>query len=207
MAEYSFTKIDGGWGIRVWDGPGALSGQVVTVTTKAGAEKQVALGDLVRRDGRLEVYAIVSEQKPSTAVLPLPGPDVVPAGRYAYPVTENGQEVWRFVKIWRKDDRVSAYAVKGLEKGDKVDRREALLAIAAFGPGRAAQEFGWRTGYCARCGDELRVNLSRKLGIGPVCMEKLFDNRTRLNMLREARKELRAAGLEPDAKYDSLEAV
>jgi hypothetical protein len=41
--------------------------------------------------------------------------------------------------------------------------------------------------------------------MGPVCTKKVFGDRDRLRLMREARKELRAAGLEPDAKYDSLE--
>jgi hypothetical protein len=59
--------------------------------------------------------------------------------------------------------------------------------------------------FCGRCGDRLKNNLSRKLGTGPVCMKKLWSDKDRLRLTREAREELRSAGLDPDGKYDSLE--
>jgi hypothetical protein len=200
-AEYSFARVGQGWGVRVWDGPTHASGDVVTVVTKNGKQKQVLLGELLSALGKAQTYTILEDTAGQTPDAKLPGPDVVPAGRYAYPV---GNE-WRFVKIWRKDDRVAAYATRGLTQGDKVDRREALEGIAAIGAGRAAQEFGWRTGFCGRCGDKLAVNLTRKLGIGEHCMKKMYGDETRLRMMREARKSLREAGLDPKAKYDSLE--
>jgi hypothetical protein len=207
MTEFSFTKHDEEWGVRVWDGPGSLQGQTVTVSTKGGVEKQVELGELLVSNRRLEIYEIAERKDEPKNGPVLPGPDVVPAGRYAYPVMVDGVEEWRYVKIWRKQDKVAAYAIKGLEKGSKVDRQEALLAIAAFGTGKAAQEFGWRTGYCGRCGDELKKNLSRKLGIGPVCIKKVHSPSTVRSLMAGARKELRDAGLDPEAAYDSLAGV
>jgi hypothetical protein len=208
MTEFSFTKIGDGWGIRAWCPPTNIDlvGTTVTVTTKAGAEKKVKLGPVSSVNGKATVFELAAEPKQKDDDKPsLPGPDVVPAGRYAY----EGDEGWMFVKVWRKKDRVAVYLIKALEgsldSGKRIYAKDALEAIAAMGAGKSAQEFGWRTGYCGRCGDELKVNLSRKLGMGPVCTKKVFGDRDRLRLMREARKELRAAGLEPDAKYDSLE--
>jgi hypothetical protein len=210
--EFSFTKAGDSWAVRAWKPPLniELEGATVTVTTKAGAEKKTKLGKLLKAEGKLHVYEIAADpkpegtEKPEEEKAPLPGPDVVPAGRYAY----SDGEQWIGVKIWRKGDRVAAYVLKhggDLDRGDATNVRHALNAIVALGVGRAAQEFGWRFGHCGRCTDELKVNLSRKLGMGPVCMKKVFGDTERLELMREARKELRAAGLDPDAKYDSLE--
>jgi hypothetical protein len=220
MAEFSFTKLpDGSWGVRVWEAPkwtDSLEGVTVKVATKAGAEKPTKLGRQVSSTGRAQTYEIDApnkEAKPKEEAEakedgkpPLPGPDAVPAGRYAY----NDGEKWMGVKIWRKGDRVAAYVLThggDLDRGEPTNVRHALNSIVAIGVGRAAQEFGWRFGHCGRCGDELKKNLSRKLGMGPVCMKKVFGARDRLHLLADARKELRAAGLDPEAKYDSLETV
>jgi hypothetical protein len=209
MAEFSFTKFEDKWCIRVWDGAPDLTGGQVKIKTRSGDERDVVLGELLDGAGKKQIYAIASQQTlPKVeADVPLPGKDIVPAGRYAYPIEVDGQEQWQFVKIWRRLDRVAAYAVKGREQGAPVNKRHALEAIVAYGVGLAAQQYGWRTGHCGRCGDELKVNLSRKLGMGPVCMKAVYADGPRLTLMRTARKELRDAGLEPDGKFDSLEAV
>jgi hypothetical protein len=217
MAEISFTKFGDSWAIRVWDGPPAMTGQTVTVKTKAGAEKQAKLGELVGGGGRVQVYAIAKDTPKEDAKpdLTMPGPDAVPAGRYAIPMSMFAEEQnWLFVRVWRgsrNPNVVKTYLIRALdgelEKGDEIDTRGTLNMIVAFGPAKAAQEFGWRTGYCGRCGDKLSNNLSRKLGTGPVCMKRLWSDTARFALAKEARDELRAAGLDPTAKYDSLEAV
>jgi hypothetical protein len=185
----------------------------VIVKTKAGAEKQVKLGELVQASGHAQVYAIAKDDtKPDPT---LPGPDVMPAGRYAIPMSMFAEETnWLFVRVWRSSRNpgvVKTYLIKALdgelEKGSELDTKGTLNMIVAFGPAKAAQEFGWRTGYCGRCGDKLKNNLSRKLGTGPVCMKKLWSDKARLALMKEARHELRAAGLDPEGAYGSLEAV
>jgi hypothetical protein len=218
MTEFSFTKVGDSWSVRVWNGPTTnLAGQTVVVKTKAGAEKQVKLGEIVQTNGRAQVYAIAPDSpKEDTEPDPtLPGADVVPVGRYAIPMSMFAEETnWLFVRVWRASRNqkiVKTYLIKALdgelEKGSEVDTKATLAMIVAFGPAKAAQEFGWRTGFCGRCGDRLKNNLSRKLGTGPVCMKKLWSDKDRLRLTREAREELRRAGLDPDGKYDSLEAA
>jgi hypothetical protein len=135
-------------------------------------------------------------------------PDV-PAGRYAVRIANTE---WDLLRVWRgtrNPSIVQVYRVKGTEQGERLSREEergALLVIAED-PAKAAVEFGHRTGSCSRCGTELDVNLSRKLGIGPECMKHWFSNEDRLERMREAREQLRAAGLEPTEKFDSLAVV
>lgn len=211
MTEFSFTRIGSEWGVRVWDGPGGnLEDETVTITTKAGKEKEVKLGSLVSSDRKVQIYEIAAAPKKEDEQ-PLPGPDVVPDGRYAFPVED---DEWMFVRIWRgtrNPNVVRAYVIAtqtgDLDKGEATDVKDALDRIVLLGAAKSAQEFGWRTGHCGRCGDELSNNLSRKLGTGPVCMKRLWSNTSRLALMAEAREELRAVGLDPQAKYDSLSAA
>jgi hypothetical protein len=201
--EYSFKKVGETWCVRIWNGPKNLDfeGVTVPVKTKSGVEKKTKLGKLVEANGMAQIYKIAAAEKQEDKK-PLPGPDEVPAGRYAIPMDGD----WILVKVWRKEDRVATYQVtSSREQGGSLDKYKMLPAIAEFGAGQAAQEYGWRTGHCGRCGDRLKVNLPRKLGIGEHCMKIVYDDKTRLEMVRKARKELRAAGLDPAAKYDSLE--
>lgn len=150
--------------------------------------------------------ACVMRALPDTNSDPVP---LLPAGRYA--VTLNGEIA--LVRVWRgtRDASVQRiYSITGYaDRGDRLgiaDEANAARAIAVD-PGAAAQEFGRRTGHCYRCGDELQVNLSRRLAIGPDCAKHVFENSRRLAMMRQAREDLRAAGLDPAAKFDDLAAV
>jgi hypothetical protein len=209
------------FGVRVWDGPEDLmgpldlSGQTVTVTAKNGRQSNVQLLARISVDRKQQVYSIVPKAKKEAAT-PLPGPDVVPAGRYAFPVDSpviDGPETWMFVKIWRapKDKSVvRAYMCKGtdqLGQGEQTNTKDALDRIVELGPTRSAQEFGWRTGNCGRCGTELDVNLSRKLGLGPVCLKKQSGPEKANSLRAGAREELRAKGIDPDAKFDPIVGV
>jgi hypothetical protein len=148
---------------------------------------------------------------------------LVPRGRYAVRV---GDDIV-FVRVWRGTENPFAqrmylllraelstldpHALKGIAKaeGERLNYAEALAvgkAIAAD-PGEAAREFGSRTGACWRCSTELEVNLSRKLKMGPECMKHVYDDPQRLSLMREARKELREAGIDPAAKYADLATV
>jgi hypothetical protein len=136
-------------------------------------------------------------------ILPL-----VPDGRYAVQLA--GQ--WKLFRIWRgtKNPNVQhVYAVQGVEKGERVfgaDERDAVLEIAKD-PGEAAVMFGHRTGRCSRCGESLKVNLSRKMGVGPVCAKHWFDNEARLSRMADAREKLREAGIDPQDANDDLSGV
>jgi hypothetical protein len=218
MATYSWRKVGDDFGVSVWDGPDLLTGQTVTVTAKSGRTSEVKLGKRLMHDRKLQVYEIDRqtslEDPPAQAPTPLPTPEEVPAGRYAIQESagQGRGRKWQLYRVWRgsrNPNAVQVYNVKDVEDGNRLARKgevRVLFAIAED-PGRAAQEFGWRTGSCGRCALPLENNLSRKLGTGPVCMKHTHDRDTRLRLMAEARAELREEGLDPAAKFDSLEAV
>jgi hypothetical protein len=133
----------------------------------------------------------------------------VPAGRYAVELFGD----WRLFRVWVGDKKdpppIHAYEVVGTEKGERAQPHVELAALTeiAKDPGKAAIEFGHRTGSCSRCGAKLERNLQRKLGIGPDCMKHWFPDQVRYSKMKAAREELRAAGLDPEAKHDSLAVI
>lgn len=144
------------------------------------------------------------ESKPDEPIEDLP-----PAGRYAIEGTDGE---WSLLRVWRGTRNsyiVQVYEVKGTEKGTRLPRATEKIALRAIAknPGQAAIDFGHRTDHCSRCGIELERNLSRRLGIGPECIKHWFGDDERLARLAEARNELRAAGIDPEAKYADLTKV
>jgi hypothetical protein len=137
----------------------------------------------------------------------------VPAGRYAVQGIKQGQLAdWTLLRVWkgtRNPNVVHVYVVKGTEEGERLGPVESAVALRSIAqdPGKAALEFGHRTGCCSRCAAALDKNLSRKLGVGPTCMKHWFDPEQRHSMNAKARKELRDAGLDPEAKLDDLSVV
>jgi hypothetical protein len=132
----------------------------------------------------------------------------VPDGRYAVQLDNE----WKLYRVWRgtrNPDVQRLFAVQGTEKGERVSGAEELAAATAIAvdPGEAAIEFGHRTGHCSRCGEELKVNLSRELGIGPVCMKHWFADEQRYARNAVARDKLRAAGIDPADRHDNLQAA
>lgn len=134
----------------------------------------------------------------------LPGPDVVPAGRYAItlqipnPKGEVTDEVV-FVKVWRKPNIVRCYMLHGPNEDESpVNVKDVLEAIVKAGVGDAAVAYGRATGNCSQCDYGLRNRLSRHMCIGPVCGEKVHDHTVWLAKKAKARAELRAMGLDPN---------
>lgn len=83
-----------------------------------------------------------------------------------------------FVKrvIGGRDDQIIPRDSKKHVKtkgADKVTQMRALAAIRKFGVAKAAETFGLELKYCRICGIHLTDEVSRGLGIGPVCREKL----------------------------------
>lgn len=171
---------------------------------------QASLLSQFERKGSLSEKQIASVLRKLDTTTTQPGvtKTLVPDGRYAVEV--DGED--RLYRVWRgtRDPNVQhLYSVTGTEKGERVWGAEESAAIAAIAvdPGAAAREFGHRTGHCSRCGDPLKVNLSRKIGTGPVCLKHWFPNEQRLAILADARADLRAAGIDPLAHHDDLAAV
>jgi len=103
--------------------------------------------------------------KPKTST----SPNEVPDGRYAIPGPDGALRFYSvkaghstiFVDVWASDTR---YPVK-----NQYQKQNILKAIAAdpdSGP-----RFGREIGRCYVCGRTLTDELSRSLGIGPICRE------------------------------------
>jgi hypothetical protein len=158
---------------------------------------------------RVYVSYCLSIPKAEEEQVSAPQMPLVPAGRYAVQGVDGS---WTLLRVWRgtKNPNVQQlYRVEGTEKGvrlGKVEERLAAVAIARD-PGQAAIDFGHRTGSCSRCGEELKKNLSRMLGIGPVCMKHWFANDDRLARMAVARQQLRDAGFDPEDSYADLAIV
>jgi hypothetical protein len=153
----------------------------------------------------------LSDRQIAAVMRKIPGgavqqPDV-PAGRYALQMGGDGD--WMLFRVWRKGDSpIQVYGVKGVEDGERLGNlaEQHVLVLIAKDPAKAAIEFGRRTGHCYRCGLELDVNLSRAMAVGPTCVKHVMgDGATAYT--RKHRDRLRAAGIDPAGKFDSLEAL
>lgn len=133
-----------------------------------------------------------------------PDPEVLPAGRYAI---ENEEGDLRFYKLWRGDRKPTYFKLYVLHGPDdsEVPFRSALSILGKIveaGPGECAIRFGHEIGECSTCGARLTNNLSRELGIGPVCGGRFYPDETWTERKAEARADLRARGIDPAASYD-----
>lgn len=108
----------------------------------------------------------------------MPGPDVVPAGRYALRI----DGVVKFYKVDRPTEgKWAGYtfvkAGKGGPHGDpdwvRVERNMQVQVVRAIAeaPAEAAKLYGQEIGSCGVCGRTLTDETSRAYGIGPVCRE------------------------------------
>jgi len=116
----------------------------------------------------------------------------IPAGYYATPslTGNNDLDFWRVEKpteghwagytfakrvIGGRDDAViprdSKRRVK-TQRTDKVTQAAAFAAILKYGIKKSNELFGKELKYCRECGIHLTDELSRSLGIGPVCRGK-----------------------------------
>lgn len=106
------------------------------------------------------------------------GPRGVPNGRYA--VTE-ADGVLRFYKVnspidgkWAGFTFVEIQASDELYplKGDRA-RKDRVLALIAEDVQGAMLRYGQELGACGHCGRTLTNEVSRELGIGPICRGKM----------------------------------
>jgi hypothetical protein len=142
----------------------------------------------------------------------LPGPDVVPAGKYALPIPEGATKSgarWCFVKVWRSSRdplNVRCYLLEvgetKLEDGEsatQVEPESVLRAIIEFGVANSVRLYGRRRGRCGQCDQPLKVALSRMLDIGPTCGQRFYTAQAWQFEKYTARKILRSVGLDPSA--------
>jgi len=103
----------------------------------------------------------------------LPAGDRVPAGRYAI-ATPGEKNQHGFFKLWIGDR--GGWALRRQVSDDFVPMERTnqlrVLAEIARDPLGASQLFGQLIGACGVCGRTLTNDLSREIGIGPVCRER-----------------------------------
>lgn len=108
-----------------------------------------------------------------------PGPEIVPAGRYALPhPTKEGE--FFYMKVWRgtKTNAIKCYLMHGGIGGEEAELPAAKMLkwLVKFGPAKAAEIYGNRTGYCYHCDNRLKAAMSRRLAMGPVCGPKVYGD-------------------------------
>jgi hypothetical protein len=145
-----------------------------------------------RKEGRLD------------ATTTLPGPDVIPAGRYAVETGDTVQlfRVWRgtrnpsFIKLYEQFTNSGTVTDNELQFGQY---GAVLAAIIAQGIETCSVRYGRHVGRCGKCGLRLTDRVSIELGIGPVCGRRLFGDGF-LDKVRAAREKLIAQGVDPDER-------
>lgn len=134
-----------------------------------------------------------------------PGPDVVPAGKYALPLPEELGGGFFFVKVWRGRDPmyVRCYLLQGgeIDFDDEaetlIDAKDTLAMIIAYGAADSARLYGRRRGHCSQCDQALRNALSRYLDIGPVCGKRFYPEHIWAIEKTKGRMWLRNHGIDP----------
>ena len=127
--------------------------------------------------------------------------DRVPKGRYA--IEEDGE--LRFFKVKWYDGGPSVFiqASDDFHKIENKSRKYAILRLIADDAREAAMRYGRELRSCSVCGRTLTNRVSRKLCIGPVCGGHFYaDPGDWKTLVREAREEINAAGLDPDADVE-----
>lgn len=100
-------------------------------------------------------------------------------GRYA---VETPGELWvndlTFVQVWvGKRGGWKLYMQASDDLGEVADwaKKRLLIEKIAADPEAASRRYGKELGKCGVCGRTLTNDLSRELGIGPVCRSRLVD--------------------------------
>lgn len=136
----------------------------------------IAVGTWTKKDVSAKIDALMKLPKPEKQYAPWPD---VPAGFYATP-SRTGHNDLDFWKVDRPDKgKWTGYTfVKRVIGGHPETRvrgaeaRTALEAILAEGPKNAGKKYADEIGRCYICNLHLTDDLSRELGIGPVCRSK-----------------------------------
>lgn len=103
---------------------------------------------------------------------------VVPSGRYA--VIDPADEVLKFYKVdnvtegrWAGRTFLSIQASDELYAVKNAQTRTAILVRIAEDPKEAMLLYGKELGHCGHCRRTLTNEVSRELGIGPICRGKM----------------------------------
>ncbi len=182
-------------------------------TRRASAIGKLGRGEFTKRQASKTIEWLLTLPK-LAAVAKGPGTPTpefadLPAGRYALATPTDNLNPVKFYKLrhgkdsrarggkdWRGFifvDRFSGdelYPVKG-------STRLAVLKVIAANPLEAAQRYGHEHNCCGICGRNLTRAISREMGIGPVCADKLG---IAPQVVQAVRRELRARGIDPDGE-------
>lgn len=149
----------------------------VSDESRAAADKRIEEGisKAAASEWIERLLSLPRRRKPKTESRNAPLPDV-PAGRYAvdnedgdlrfYVVdrpTEGRWEGWIFLSVQASDEK---HPIKGFAA-----KREILRKIAVD-PAAASRRYGQELGHCGVCGRTLTNEVSREIGIGPICAGK-----------------------------------
>lgn len=105
------------------------------------------------------------------------GPRSVPNGRYAI---DEGDGVLRFFKVNSPTEgRWVGWTFVDIQASDELypikdrARKDAILTLIAIDVKGAMLRYGQEIGCCGHCGRTLTNEVSRELGIGPICRAKM----------------------------------
>jgi hypothetical protein len=125
-----------------------------------------------------------------------PGPDEVPAGRYAL---EDGPSL-QLVKVYRGSQNSDYVKVYDDDDSTHVYNAPAMLRrIVKVGVAHAATRYGQLRGRCWKCGYRLEQNISIELSMGPVCGARLYPKPVWKIKVQKARDAILERGEDPDA--------
>jgi len=102
---------------------------------------------------------------------------IVPEGHYALQVAVGLVKFYR-VEVgthgkWKGFTFLSAQASDEYYPIKHPQTKQQVLAAIAVNPREAMERYGQELGLCGRCGRTLTDKLSRALGIGPICRDKI----------------------------------
>jgi hypothetical protein len=180
---------------------------IIKALTEAGLKK----GDAGRLISELKSLPLKPMQDDRN--IDRPTLNDVPPGRYAVQTGPDENDISFFrvkerkyqkrghgrkAKSWKTLFRIAGpneYILNGEQL------QATVKLIVRFGIGDAAALYGHKVGRCSICHTRITNRLSRELGIGPVCIRRVYgDWEERVNT---ARQSLRARGLDPDERVDA----
>jgi hypothetical protein len=138
----------------------------------------------------------------------IPNAEDLPTGRYAI---DNADGELTFYRVWRgtkNPDYVKLYLQHGPDETE-VPFGKGFVTITkeiAKNPGAAAIRYGHEIGQCSVCAKRLTNRVSRSLGIGPVCGGRFWGEEFKA-VVRGAREQIKAQGLDPDGNVEDGEEV
>lgn len=172
------------------------------LTKPKASQVIVALKTIPKREATCErLPAYLADNREAAK----PGPEDVPAGRYAIQTGEDENDL-TFYRVKRpyKDKPWVCYV--DLIAGPNTYPRpfkevnQILKNIYRAGAANAAILYGRKVGRCSVCHTQITNRVSRELGIGPVCGGRFFsDWEDRVN---NARRTLVGRGLNPDENVE-----